>query len=158
MKQQINPFTATSTLLARRVSNEQYYPNAPHASYNHSGKSIKNLYLVDFHKKTNLYVPSTQIMDELLFESLSTGALKIFMYVMVHIRNNQDYIQLPYNKLVTICKMSRATVTRCLKELRDLSILAVKGQSVYWVNPTYIFGGNRIKYFSDINPDIIEEI
>lgn len=159
--EQINPFVINNRLQFRRVQSTSYVPNnngVENAGYVHSGSVIKNTYLVDAHKKVNLFVPTVKLMDDLIFEKMSSGARTLFLYIMVHLQHNQDYIKLGYKTLTTTCKMSRATVTRCLRELIDLSIIVIKSQSVYWVNPMYLFNGSRLNYYGEIKPEVIEEV
>lgn len=156
---QINPFVVNNPLKCKRISEENIIPEAPAPEgYVPSGMTLRRTYLVDAHKKASLYNLGMEVMTDLFYNKLTAKSKDVLLYILIHLPHNQDYIRLPYTTLSKDCKMSRTTVMRALGELRDAGIIQNKNQSVYWVNPAYIFAGGRVKYFSSISEDLIEEL
>jgi DNA-binding GntR family transcriptional regulator len=52
--------------------------------------------------------------------------------------------------------VSRPTLLKAIQELEDVAVICKKSQSDYWINPHYIFKGNRIKYYQTNCPTCIE--
>ena len=50
----------------------------------------------------------------------------------------------------------RDQLSKGLKELQDNAIISKKSQSVYWVNPFFIFKGNRLKFVEDKCKECVE--
>lgn len=157
---EINPFVANGgTLLYHKKVQEKIISYDGDIDYQHSGTIIKTHFLVEAHRKTSLYCPSASSMDEKIFKELSSKSRDLLLYIMVHITTDQDYIKLPYKTLIKNIGCSRNTIMLALKELKSAGFITDKSeQSVYWVNPMYIFRGNRLKYYSAIDKDIIQEI
>lgn len=154
-----NPFVSgANTLKYYKKTSERVIAYDEGADYNHSGTIIKSHYLVEAHRKTTLYCSTTKTMDDIVFRDLSSKSRDLLWYIMIHITEDQDYIRLPYDTLIATLRMSRNSVMLAMKELKENNFIVAKSQSVYWVNPAYIFRGNRLKYYSKIDNDIIEVI
>jgi predicted transcriptional regulator len=67
-----------------------------------------------------------------------------------------DFINLKTEFVCKKMKISRPTLTRAISQLIDIGVLCKKTQSEYWINPFYIFKGNRIKFYNKTYPDCIE--
>lgn len=156
---EINPFVVNKgTLEYKRIKTQEISTSSFNSAYQPEGSITSRHILVDAHRKTNLYCPSVKLMDDLIFKNLSVRSRDLLLYIMIHLTENQDFIKLPYKIIISRLKMSRNTVTKSIKELKLAGLIADKGQSVYWINPMYLFRGNRLKYYMDINPNIIREV
>ena len=109
-------------------------------------KEVKTPYRLDTQKKTNVYyIP---YIENVLYDELSPSARDVFLYIIYRIPENQDWIELPYSKLMKMLRIkSNKTIATSLQLLVDNAILIKKSQSAYWVNPHYVFKGNRLKFY-----------
>ena len=154
----INPFVINNPIKCRRMTEERFISDTPTPEgYVPAGMTLRNTYLVDVHRKTSLYNLGMETMTDLFFNKLSAKSKDLFLYIMIHLPHNQDYIRLPYTTLAEDCKMSRTTVMRAIQELRAAGIIQNKNQSVYWVNPNYLFSGSRYKFYKEVGDDYLIE-
>jgi len=85
----------------------------------------------------------TSLIDKL--QELSTQGLLILIYTIGHIGYEKDIIEIP-NEVVN----SIASYKRGIAELQEHDIIApAKGVRKYYINPYYLFKGNRIKYLKN---------
>ena len=96
---------------------------------------------------------------EILCNQLSPSALRIFVYITLKLGNNSDVIRMTHKELLsTLSFKSQTTITKALTELKDSRIIASKARSVYWINPLFIFNGNRKSFYKDNYPSRINFI
>ena len=82
--------------------------------------------------------------------SLSMKAKALFLWVMYEINPSEDTIFIDYERYTKEFNVVYNTFTASLEELIDSGILSLpKVNKVYWVNPLFIFCGNRIKKYPD---------
>lgn len=103
--------------------------------------------LIEKQNKINLYYNNNSDMDNILFQKLSSRARDLFLYIVYHLPNNQDYLEIKIKKIVETTKMSRNSVVNALKCLKSENLVSLKKQSVYWVNPMFFFKGNRVSFY-----------
>lgn len=118
-------------------------------------KLLATHYLYDSQDKVSLFRYGKKDMYELLFSGLRSRSRDLFLYIMYSINKNEDFIDMPYKKIRQDIGISKRTFIEAVKELKLNSIIAIKGRSVYWVNPMYLFNGNRIEFYRGINSDNI---
>ncbi len=94
------------------------------------------------------------ISSDLLF-SLSPKARDILFYILLNIKPQEDFIPLSLQTINKKAKMSRQSYYQGLKELKDNWFIATKSQGIFWVNPQFIFNGNRQKFVKEFYPDKI---
>lgn len=153
-----NPFVANSgSLKYHRKTSKKVVSYDGDVDYKHSGTVISTSYLVEAHRKTSVYCPTTKQMDAMVFRMLTSKARDVLWYITIHLTEDCDYIRLPYETLMKTCKLSRNSIMLALKELKASGLIAPKAQSVYWINPAFLFRGNRLRYYSNIDESIIDE-
>lgn len=116
-------------------------------------KLMDTHYLHDRQEKTNIYRYNKEAIFEVMYGRLTDKSRSLFMYMTYMLPKNTDYINLSAVKIRKDIGMSARTLTDAIKELRTVNIITFKSRSVYWVNPMYLFNGNRIEYYRAINPD-----
>lgn len=114
-------------------------------------KLLDTHYLYDNQEKVTVYRYSNKSMNELLFGYLTPRSRDLYLYIMYHIKKNEDYITLRAKDVKPNIGMSERTLTSAIKELREANVINFKAKSVYWVNPHYIFNGNRIEYYRNMD-------
>lgn len=94
-----------------------------------------------------------------VFEDISDTASKIFLYVVYNLAPKQDIIELKAERVMLFAKIkSKVTYYKYVQELIDSALINRKSNSEYWVNPLFLFNGNRIDYYREHCPECIEEI
>lgn len=114
-------------------------------------KLLDSHYLHDAQDKTNVYRWGKRAMYEIIFGRLTDKSRSLFLYIMYSINKNEDFINLSAKKVGLDIGMSKRTLVDALKELKSNQVITMKSRSVYWVNPNYIFNGNRIEYYRNIS-------
>jgi predicted DNA-binding protein (UPF0251 family) len=118
---------------------------------------VATSYLVEVDKKVTVY---TEHIGE-LFRDLDRSGMRLFAYVCEHMRYNQDYLQLDCEKVCASLQISRATYYNALQSLQN-KVLVKRDSATYFVNPMYIFFGNRMdKYTANtvlVNKDPLKEV
>lgn len=110
-------------------------------------------YLHDKQDKINVFRHGKGVMYEIMFGRLSDKSRSLFLYIMYTLNKNEDYILLSGQKVKQDIGMCNRTLVEALKELKSCSIITLKERSIYWVNPMYIFNGNRINYYKELSDD-----
>jgi hypothetical protein len=86
------------------------------------------------------------------FAELTNAGIKVFalLYEEMQKNINQDKIYLSFSNINENVKISQATFTRGMKELIDKKFLApTKAVSWYWLNPDYIWNGDRLAFVKE---------
>lgn len=72
----------------------------------------------------------------------------VFFYVLAHLSDNSEVIQLLENKVTFECGISSSTYRRALEQLKELNVLVKKRvKNMYWINPALFFRGQRYRSF-----------
>ena len=90
----------------------------------------------------------------MLLMHISYRALQLFNWIVLHLPKGQDWIQINGGLFKTSIGVKDGRVyNNALNELvRYQIILPTHYKSVYWVNPSYVFSGDRVKkYMGNIN-------
>lgn len=118
-------------------------------------EDVTQVNLIDRQRSCSIY--RSPFADEMYF-SLCNPAKAVFFYIIFHLQHNKDKIELKPDHVGKVTGMSRTSAFRAINELIDYHIIAkAKRQSTYWVNPYFIFSGNRKAYFAK-NPKVQIEI
>lgn len=120
-----------------------------------TGDIPTDFYLFDRQPKVSVYKHKQSLIDELLFGTLRPRGRDLFLYIMYHLPENQDYINLKLANVRKHTGISINSIVTALRDLQDLNIICPKAQSVYWVNPHYFFSGNRVEYYREVNKDLV---
>lgn len=152
---EINPFVRHNPIQALNVSKEIIYEEVGSIKLQGDAHKSNRNFLIDRTRKTSLYIDSYKHLDEILFQNLTPTGRDMLLYIMVHVTENQDWINLKLDDVRKATGISKNSIVTALKCLKAAGIIALKSQSVYWVNPFYIFKGNRIKFYQDIDTTLI---
>lgn len=108
------------------------------------GGNQARAYRLEIDDRTQLY--TAHVLD--LFKQLSSAAKDMFIYIAIKLPYNQDYLELDEVKYCAITGVSRATFYAAKQQLTNrLLIPRVKRNNTYWINPVYMFKGDRMKAF-----------
>lgn len=157
-----NPFIKSSKLKVLNIRQEDVY--IKHNPYDSDVKVISSTrkeitnFTVDPTPKSNLYhqvdgCPAVNVIFE-----LSGGACQLFVYIAMSLPKGEDYLRF---KVKDYCKkaiLSNVTVYKYLDELAENYIIAKKQNGQIWINPNFIFNGDRVEYFKQNCPECITEI
>lgn len=87
-----------------------------------------------------------------LFE-MKTAGIQMLAIVLNALRecDGQDLLRLRWDEVQVFkdgkpIKLSRAGFYRGIGELECLKIIAKKGNDLFWINPSFIFNGNRVTF------------
>lgn len=114
-------------------------------------KLLDTHFLHDSQSKVSVFRYGKKDIYNVMFGMLTSRARDLFIYIMYAINKDEDYILLSAAKVKGDIGMSNRTLTEAIKELRECNIVCFKSRSIYWVNPMYIFNGNRIDYYKALD-------
>jgi hypothetical protein len=98
-------------------------------------------------------------LKEILFESdtVSFRGKELLLFIMLYLKPNIDYIDLGTNVLIEKLKWKdREKIITARKELMSIGLIVLKAESVYWINPYYLFCGNRLEYYKEYYPNNVK--
>lgn len=103
-------------------------------------------YFADKQEHTKMY-RSLNNSQMLMF--LSYRALQLFIWVTLHIQKDKDWVQINEQLFCKRASISTGkTYKAALSELlRYQLLIPTHYKTVYWVNPEYIFNGDRLKKY-----------
>lgn len=78
--------------------------------------------------------------------SLSKPGQKVCAYLLQQLRPGQDEVWLHHSE----AGLPRTTFWRGIRELQEKQLLAPSKQNFYWVNPSVLFNGDRIKFVKEL--------
>jgi hypothetical protein len=94
-----------------------------------------------------------------VFKMTTDTACKMFIFIVYNLPKNQDLIILDSTEVMEFVGIkSLATYYKYIQELIDNAVIARKTHSEYWVNPFFIFNGNRLSFYEEHCPECIQEI
>lgn len=119
-------------------------------------EKIVKSYFVEAQSKTSVYyIPYA---EDFLFKKLTRNGRDIFYYIIYNLPKDADSIKLKLDKLVDETNISRPTIYRGIKELSECGVITKKNNSEYWINPYYMFNGDRVKFIRSIDENLIEQV
>lgn len=111
-----------------------------------AGSATAKSYPIDADAHTSIYHDGLMTW----FTTLSTSAKDMFMYIVIHLAYDSDVIELREDKYCESLGISRATFFKAKQELSDrLIVPRAARKNTYWVNPAYVFRGNRLKKYPE---------
>lgn len=102
---------------------------------------------VDSTKFVKLFVRGVKALAE-----LSNSGTKVFELLYLEMQNNigKDEVHLSYTDLDENLKISRSTFSRGISELIEKRFIAAKPTvGKYWVNPDFIWNGDRLAFVKE---------
>lgn len=117
---------------------------------------VPNSYLIEKPDKTSIY--HTAEITHVLFKELKAIGRDMFNYVTINLKKDKDYIDFDRDKVCEEMDISVATFYAAITQLIKANILYKINTKSYWINPHFIFNGNRIGYFEKLGNDHINVI
>jgi predicted transcriptional regulator len=154
-----NPFLAGFKLNLVKVSESRTVTDVSELHKNEGVilkyETINKTYHVEQQEKlTTLYKISYK--NNVIFGELSSTSHSVLLYIMYNLKKDTDFINLKIDILENLLKLTKPTIIKAFKELIDAAIITKRSQSEYWINPHFIFNGNRIDYYNRECPECIE--
>jgi hypothetical protein len=114
-------------------------------------------YFIEEQKSVTVYKPgNNEVFSNLLFKLMSRNARDFYLYIIANIGENRDVISLDMKKIMELMSISKTTYYVAIKELKDLCLIADNKKSDYWINPYFLFRGDRISYYKTQCPDCVK--
>lgn len=136
----LNPFEVDLEILGVRRE-VGYYRDS-------NGDYHKNTFISEKNEKVSFYI-SVSNKDVLM--KLGCSGMRLFLWICSTIKRKEDRYWLNVPKFMREADITINTVKSGIKELIDSNIIAltdVKG--VYFINPNFIFRGNRVDNYEDL--------
>ena len=110
--------------------------------------SFTQPYVMDRERSTKIY--RTKELENIVY-SFSAGAAKLFFYITFHLGGRRDSLLLSPSKYLEATQLKTSSFNHARAELVKKNIIKnQKGRSnMYWVNPLYLFSGNRPDYIEN---------
>ena len=161
----INPFISQESfkLRAIRIVGTQtsvdisYIPQDSVVSDMDGVQTVTGSYLVEKMEKVSVYnIPN--ITGALFGDDTTKAGRDLFLFIIYNLKRDEDFITLRHKEVCTRMHISRVTLTKAIANLVDISVIQRKSQSDYWVNPHYVFNGDKLKFFKKHYNEYIEEV
>lgn len=155
MKPITNPFLTNNEFHLKAV---QIYQRS-YQGAGHFMEETTRKYIVEEQAKVSMYkIGNNEQMTTFMFQVLSQQGRNLFLYILSTIGENKDSINLNTEKLTKIMGVSRNTLSSGRDDLRDNGIITLYKKDEYWVNPFFIFRGDRISYYQEHCPECIKVV
>ena len=87
---------------------------------------------------------------------------RLLTYIYDTIAENSDTIKLDRELIYQVVGLGRSTYYKAIDELLALQLIAKKSQNVYYINPNFLFKGDRIKFVAkrlgDLGVNVVQVI
>ena len=108
---------------------------------------MQTVHKVDREEFTKLY---RVVANRKAIGKLSDRGLKLLVWIAYTIEPGDDYIVINEKRFKQETDCSHSTYLRAVNDLMDASMLgATRWPAVFWINPAYLFSGNRMLKFPD---------
>ena len=85
--------------------------------------------------------------------------MQLISYIMTHLGQNSDTIELNPVKLIGLYKKKRSTISESIKRLISFELIEkIPGRCKYQINPFLMFKGKRVEYFEAIDPALVKRV
>lgn len=150
----MNPFIVNSEFNLRAIS---VYTKSITTTGTYKIVETTQKVLVEEQKKVSVYkTGNSKVFTSFLFKGLSYPGRELYLYLVCNIGENTDQIKLQPEEVMSITGVSRNTFYKGLNCLKDNFIITPAKRATYWINPFFIFRGDRIKYYSEQCPGCIK--
>lgn len=92
-------------------------------------------------------------IDELMFKDLGPSGRDLLIYITYHLPKEKDYIQLIGKPVCIAMEISRGKLQAGLNQLTTHGLIARRDIKTHWINPIYMYNGDRVKYFKNLGKD-----
>ncbi len=151
----INPFLSNKEFNIRLVQiyNTRYIGEGPYM------EEVTRKYPIEEQAKVSMYkIGNNTEVCTYLFKVLSQAGRNLFLYIMATIGRDKDTVNLNTDKVINEMGISRNTHQAAKDNLRDNGVITLYKGGEYWVNPFFIFRGDRIKYYQEQCPECVKII
>lgn len=148
----MNPFVFNYRINVVQV-NETYILNSTKVSNPGSLNKlvVPNSYYVEKPDKTSVY--HTIDITKLLFVDLKAIGRDMFNYVVINLKKDKDYIEFDRDRVCKDMDISIATFYAAITQLVKANVLYKINTRAYYINPHFIFNGNRVDYFEGLKDE-----
>lgn len=146
----VNPYRGAIKIRVTEVLSQTEFTK------DNDGELCKKRYYIEKDKSSKLYKVAG--LPELT-DRMTPKAQRLFLYMLVRIETNKEYFSLNTKHYMrTNGVKSMRTVNDAIKELlHNNIIIATSVRYVFFVNPTVMFSGDRLKHFPD-NIEVVNSI
>ena len=152
ISKQTNPYSFKLVVDAIRImqSDNSYNGDDEPLAYDYHTKS----YLVEKVRGTTIF--PFKDCNSVVFNGLTSAGMQLYLYILLNLKWEKDYINLKALETCEILGISRVTLHKAIKQLESIDVICKKSRSEYWINPNFLFNGSVVKYaskheFSKIN-------
>ena len=112
------------------------------------------MFRVESQKHVKLYeVPYDH---KFFFKEFLSVTRDVFLYTLLKLQENEDYIRLYYKVVCDDINISPKSFYNAIAQLKEFSVICDKAKNEYWINPYYMFKGNRLDYFHKKGEEYID--
>ena len=155
----MNPFLVNYNLPLIKVVKQVSFTNEEPTGYvgEYVKKTETKSYFLEQQRSISVYeVPN---MNEIMHKKLKANGRELYIYIQNNIPLNCDKIHLSLEKVNQVMSITRPTLISGIQQLLQENIICkAEKQSMYWVNPYYLFNGNRIAYYEKQCPSCIKVV
>ena len=133
-----NPFTVNLKIVVSKLEDKKTFQNNNgvllHKEYYFEREQYIKIYNNPIHRK--------------LIANLTGNTTKLLYWLSFELERNKDHIKINKKRCLNENKFSLNTYKKALTELQtNLIICASPVKDIYFINPSLIFSGNRIKHY-----------
>lgn len=116
---------------------------------------VEEFYDIEQNQRSSLF-KNKEFADKIILQAKPTTC-KLFLYIVYYLlRLDQDFVNLKPNPIQEVLSISRNSLYLAIAELKTFRLIANgTKRNIYFINPEYIFNGNRIDYLKVRRPDKI---
>lgn len=147
----INPFMCDVTTRTRRITNKRGDMMLVNSETGEIQSNIAGFWEseeVDSTKFVKLFIQGVKALKD-----LTGSGTKVFEVLYLKVQENigKDQIQMSFAGVdQALTPMSEATYTRGMRELTEKGFIAATPiQSMFWLNPTFIWNGDRLAFVKE---------
>jgi hypothetical protein len=152
----MNPFLEKYKLQLIEQSNTYCITKDYESDVNYIEEEITEIDYISNHNSTSLYL--TDDIIKLLFIKLDNNSRTLLLYIMANLKENSDIINLNPITLEVMVNINNDILYESIKQLEENDIILFKDKTIYWINPYYLYNGNRLGIYKTDNIIITDTI
>lgn len=143
----MNPFVQNIKLDVLKVVENYVVSIRKEGAAGSPKRMFTDSYMLEKQEKVSVY---KQPSLDFLFHKLKPAGRDLFLYITLKLKKNKDYIDLQRAVVCEEMGTSRVTFFNAVKQLTEEGIICKKTVTEHWINPMFIFHGDRIGYFKKL--------